>query len=125
MNCVPWNFALFTAPVALYLYCMPSEAADGALQACFYARLPLSLVGRRRSLTSRWLLCVPVRVLVTPVLRAVLGLTTSLVLSVVCLALFVATAYVLPPCVSEPPLEMPSPRFFSGCGALCCAGRHC
>ena len=29
MNCVPWNFALFTAPVILYLYYMPSEAADG------------------------------------------------------------------------------------------------
>ena len=27
MNCVPWNFVLFTAPVVAYLYEMPSEAA--------------------------------------------------------------------------------------------------
>ena len=59
----------------------------------FYALLPMSILGRRRSLTHTWLY-VLVLVLVGPLLRAVLGFTTAVILSIVCVALFVATAYV-------------------------------
>ena len=49
MNCVPWNFVLFTAPVVVYLYATPSKAADGAPATQITASLPLNSLPASRT----------------------------------------------------------------------------
>ena len=104
MNCVPWNFALFTAPVLVYLDAMATEAAAGAplsvsLPLCLASSVSPDAGKRRAHACVGWF----VRLGLAD-LRAVIGPTTAAILSVVCLALFVATA-----CVSVPSLAAAPP----------------